>query len=979
MAIKKFIDSTGLAALWEKIKALYATKTELDGKANSSHSHNLASSTASGFMSSGDKLKLDGIASGANRYVLPVATSSAIGGVKSGTDITVDSSGNVSVNDNSHNHFYERGVFYGASGVAGYVNFCTITVNSQHLDETFSMDLSSRSRYGTLIINLLVSGSSTNISAPVLYWISDIHLASPVYYKVDSNKLYLYWQKSEAYDEMSVTGLNIGSYTCKGVTFSWGNTYVTSNTGLTNVSKIDNYVNCIELGSSTNTTYTIDSMWVDLQNKVGSTGSVYLNKKASGVGSGIATGWYNFIYMPHRSGVGGGDNNLYGSIILTPMAANDNTTSWVLRVQNSATTVTSAVKLTNYSIADISGLQAALDGKSSTSHSHGLSTNNFYQLLDNTTTDSGQSMVGVTNSSNFNLVKAVHGQQSAPAWFQPDHSSGIAFGGGDTKGIMSMRYQLPSIRFAGGNGSTFKWNMTISGTSGTTYDLSTLATKTELASRLNKRCGWCVTNVATPYWFMIAGFTCTSEWFDLNTTFIASRNFYGQSAIITATIRQTTMGSVETCVLSCISKNESFPIDNLAIAYKGTSGSKSEFQIWAKCSAQYQSMSIMPLYQGTRDRISNSAEYWTLNQVTQDHTVYRAAVNSDGLFTHPNGFTIKLCTGPEYATKTNLTDGSVTKVGTATLGSTTKPIYLSSGVPTTGSTYAGGTRVTLNSTSKAGSTATFYAPTTYGSNGHVLIAKGSGNAPTFTDALQISTSGSSSSSYNKVHLYKPLTYRRVHEVQANSVAEFNWSYSSACVYKGATIVFNKDSNYTTQLSVIPVWMHEGSKITLDECNDDSTSNDGSFSSTRKTYTARTSGIVFVSAWPYVFHLSSHEIFDKTLVINSLSDSRFTLVQSTGLYYYIIDLSSDNILYDSIVFDIPDDSYPSVTIGSIKMNNIPNCHVVRLYAKNGTITLSRLDTDYSFAVTPGGNSYHYINRNCYTEVMWYGNRWLTRQY
>lgn len=41
--------------------------------------------------------------SGGNQYVLPVA-SNILGGIKSGTDITVDSSGNVSVNDNSHNH-----------------------------------------------------------------------------------------------------------------------------------------------------------------------------------------------------------------------------------------------------------------------------------------------------------------------------------------------------------------------------------------------------------------------------------------------------------------------------------------------------------------------------------------------------------------------------------------------------------------------------------------------------------------------------------------------------------------------------------------------------------------------------------------------------------------------------------------------------------------------------------------------------------
>lgn len=37
-------------------------------------------------------------------YTLPVASSSTLGGVKSGTDITVDASGNVSVVDDSHNH-----------------------------------------------------------------------------------------------------------------------------------------------------------------------------------------------------------------------------------------------------------------------------------------------------------------------------------------------------------------------------------------------------------------------------------------------------------------------------------------------------------------------------------------------------------------------------------------------------------------------------------------------------------------------------------------------------------------------------------------------------------------------------------------------------------------------------------------------------------------------------------------------------------
>ena len=47
-----------------------------------------------------EKQKLSGL----SNYVLPTASSNTLGGVKSGTDITVDNNGNVSVNNNSHNH-----------------------------------------------------------------------------------------------------------------------------------------------------------------------------------------------------------------------------------------------------------------------------------------------------------------------------------------------------------------------------------------------------------------------------------------------------------------------------------------------------------------------------------------------------------------------------------------------------------------------------------------------------------------------------------------------------------------------------------------------------------------------------------------------------------------------------------------------------------------------------------------------------------
>jgi hypothetical protein len=75
--------------------------------------------------------------------------------------------------------------------------------------------------------------------------------------------------------------------------------------------------------------------------------------------------------------------------------------------------------------------------------------------------------------------------------------------------------------------------------------------------------------------------------------------------------------------------------------------------------------------------------------------------------------------------------GSASKLGSSTLGSTTKPIYLSSGTATECSTYAGGTAVTLNGTSKAATTASFYAPISAGTSGQVLTS--TAGTPEWTD------------------------------------------------------------------------------------------------------------------------------------------------------------------------------------------------------------------------------------------------------
>lgn len=82
--------------------------------------YSAATTSAPGLMSAADKTKLDGIATGANKYTLPVA-GSALGGVKSGTDITVDSSGNVSVNNDSHSHSASTITSVNASAITGVI------------------------------------------------------------------------------------------------------------------------------------------------------------------------------------------------------------------------------------------------------------------------------------------------------------------------------------------------------------------------------------------------------------------------------------------------------------------------------------------------------------------------------------------------------------------------------------------------------------------------------------------------------------------------------------------------------------------------------------------------------------------------------------------------------------------------------------------------------------------------------------------
>ena len=75
---------------------------------------------------------------------------------------------------------------------------------------------------------------------------------------------------------------------------------------------------------------------------------------------------------------------------------------------------------------------------------------------------------------------------------------------------------------------------------------------------------------------------------------------------------------------------------------------------------------------------------------------------------------------------------TASKLGSDTVGSTTEPIYLNSGTATKCSKYAGGTAVTLNGYPNGSSSVAFYAPTSAGTSGQILVSKGDKTAPAWS-------------------------------------------------------------------------------------------------------------------------------------------------------------------------------------------------------------------------------------------------------
>jgi hypothetical protein len=126
----------------------------------------------------------------------------------------------------------------------------------------------------------------------------------------------------------------------------------------------------------------------------------------------------------------------------------------------------------------------SIEINTSTNHSHGLAHQDFTVTLTNDDTNLKWTRLGNQNGGGF-WLKSIRGQTKAPAWFLPDFSAGIAFGGSDTKGIISVKYSQPGVRFAGGNGDAPVWYFTITGVNDKTYDLSKIGGHSSDSAKLD--------------------------------------------------------------------------------------------------------------------------------------------------------------------------------------------------------------------------------------------------------------------------------------------------------------------------------------------------------------------------------------------------------------------------------------------------------------------------------------------------------------
>lgn len=171
--------------------------------------------------------------------------------------------------------------------------------------------------------------------------------------------------------------------------------------------------------------------------------------------SGVTAGTYKSVTVNAQGHVTGGSNPTtlagYGITDAPTKTGGGASGTWGINISGNSATATNAANANKLS---------------------SESGNNY--LIINTTKDSWD----VLGSNPGNWLKSIRTAENAPVYSLGPYSAAIAFGGQDTKGIITHAFDHPRVKFAGGNGSTARWKFTIGGGyNNEYYDLNNFPTK----------------------------------------------------------------------------------------------------------------------------------------------------------------------------------------------------------------------------------------------------------------------------------------------------------------------------------------------------------------------------------------------------------------------------------------------------------------------------------------------------------------------
>ena len=132
----------------------------------------------------------------------------------------------------------------------------------------------------------------------------------------------------------------------------------------------------------------------------------------------------------------------------------------------------------------------------------------------------------------------------------------------------------------------------------------------------------------------------------------------------------------------------------------------------------------------------------------------------------------------------------------------TRTVTVGASFRVNGSLYAGGTAVTLNGSSKAGATASLYAPTTGGTSGYICVGAGTTSAPTWVQTLPIANGGTGATTADDARAnLKTATLYTVNDISTTSPAfpsESTWGATFSS--KSIVNTTEKNDNYMLHVS-----------------------------------------------------------------------------------------------------------------------------------------------------------------------------------